>query len=123
VSYFDVGAVVLIFGIFVYAHVFLATEPLEFLRRFFGEFADLANRNFGQTGAINALGLVIVAFFGLFILVKEITESLVAMALSLIDSQHAHAYAASVNLVTLFLALAMLAALSTLLTLLQERRP
>jgi hypothetical protein len=44
------------------------------------------------------------------------------MATSALDPQHAHEYAASVKAETLFLVLAALAALSTLLTLLGERR-
>lgn len=122
-SYFDLGAVVLIFGIFVYAHVFLATEPLEFLMRFLEEFAELANRNFGQTGAINALGLIVVAFFGFFIFMEQVMGSLLALATSVLNPQHAHEYVASVKAETLFLVLAALAALSTLFTLLGERRP
>jgi hypothetical protein len=120
-SYFDVGAIVLIFGIFVFAHVYLAVHPLEFLLRFFEEFGELAQSQFGQTGAVNALGLVVVAMFGALIFIEQVMGSLLAMAANLLDSQHAHEYAASVTAQTLFIVLATLAGLCTLLTMLGER--
>lgn len=121
-SYFDAGAAVLIFAILVYAHIYLATEPLELLNRFFEEFIELTDGHLGQTGAINALGLVVVGAFGFLIFFEQVLGSLLAKATSLVDHQHAQEYAASVRLDTLFFALAAFAALSTLLTMLGERQ-
>jgi hypothetical protein len=121
-SYFDVGGIVLIFAIFVIAHIYLAIHPLEFLLRFFEEFGELAERRFGQTGAVNALGLVVVVMFGTLIFIEQVMGSLLAMAASVLDSRHAHEYAASVTAQTLFIVVATLAALCTLLTLFGERR-
>jgi hypothetical protein len=120
-SYFDIGAIVLIFGIFVVAHVKLLVHPLELLQRFFEEFGELAKSPFGRTGAVNALGLVVVAMFGALIFIEQVMGSLLAMAASILDSRHAHEYAASVSAETLFIAIAAYAALSTLLTLFGER--
>jgi hypothetical protein len=52
---------------------------------------------------------------------EQVMGSLLAMAASLLDPQHAHEYAASVTAATLFIVLAALAALCTFLTLLGER--
>ena len=120
-SYFDTGAIVLIFGIFVIAHYYLAVHPLHFLLRFFEEFGQLAERRFGETGAVNALGLVVVTLFGALIFIEQVLGSLLAMATSVLDPQHAHEYVASVTAQTLFIVIAALAALCTLLTLLGER--
>jgi len=70
-SYFDAGAIVLIFVIFAIAHYVLAVHPLHFLLRFFEEFGQLAQARFGETGAVNALGLVVVALFGTLIFIEE----------------------------------------------------
>lgn len=60
-SYFDAGAIVIIFIIFVIAHFYLLVHPLKFLEKLFSEFQHLANGKLGWTGAVNALGLAEVA--------------------------------------------------------------
>jgi hypothetical protein len=122
-SYFDAGAIVLIFIIFVIAHYYLAVHPLDLLLRFFEEFAQLARARLSETGAVNALGLLVVALFGVLILIDEVMGSLLALAANLLDSRHAHEYVASATPLTLFIVIAALAALSTFLTALGETPP
>jgi hypothetical protein len=120
-SYFDIGAVVIIFVIFVIAHVYLTVHPFKLLEKLFSEFKDLGAGKLRATGAINALGLVVVAGVGILILIETVFASLLALALKFFQPQHhTHEYAASVTPLTLLIALVMLAVLSTLLTLFAE---
>jgi flagellar biosynthesis protein FliP len=119
-SYFDAVAIVIIFIVFAIAHYYLAVHPLHFLLKFFQEFAEFARGAFGTTGAVNILGVMVVALIGAFIFIETVLGSLLALALKVLDPQHAQEYVASVTGLTLLIVLAMLAAFSVLLTLFAE---
>jgi hypothetical protein len=120
-SYYDVGGIIIIFVIFPIAHYFLTIHPLHLLLKLFSEFRLLAQGGgFGITGAVNALGLIVVALIGALIYIEGVLGSLLALAVKLLRPQQAQEYVASVTALTLFITIAMLAALSVLLTMIAE---
>ncbi len=119
--YFDTGALVLILITLIIAHYALAVHPLHFLSKLISEFRELLAGG-RTTGAINALGLLIVALIGVLIIVANALGHLFEMAMQIFRPEKAHEYVASVSAFTLFIVIALLASLSVLLTLLAERR-
>jgi hypothetical protein len=122
-SYFDIAAIVVILVIFVIAHNALVVHPLELLLKVFSEFRQLRQTGVKTTGAVNALGLIVVAVIGGLIFITDVFHALLGLVEQLLRPQQAHQYVASVSALTLFIAIVMLAALSALLTLLAERPP
>jgi hypothetical protein len=122
-SYFAGGAIVVIVLLLIFAHNSLLAHPLNLLLKVFSEFGQLYRSGAKTTGAVNGLGLIIVALVGGLIFLADVFHALLGIAEAIFNQKQAHEYVASVSGLTLFITIVMLAALSAVLTMLAERPP
>jgi hypothetical protein len=122
-SYFGAAAIVVIVLLLIFAHNSLLVHPLNLLLKVFSEFRQLQQTGAKTTGAINGLGLIVVALIGGLIFLVDVFHALLGLAEAIFNQKQAHEYVASVSGLTLFITIVMLAALSAVLTVIAERPP
>jgi hypothetical protein len=96
-------------------------SPASLLKVLVGEFRQLAQLNW-TVGSINALGLLAVLLFGIFLYVAESVGSLQALLIDILGYQKSQEYTRSVSALTLFLALVTLSIVSVICVTISQRR-